>query len=185
MSAKKDKKKPVWLRDEIWDDTPDIERAKELKKTENYKKIKPFLDELHKKNREKHEKLNKMILSQKNRKEINRYFNDFIVKNGFNREISDIKEKAEKEILEYDKDWNALMAIVCIIENKFKIDEIITKHNFVSFTFENFYNIQDKAKDKKEAFYLVCFKTLKVFWKEGKINLEYRNDEPFDYDDLK
>jgi len=125
-----------------------------------------------------------MILSQKNIKEINRYFNDFIVKSGYSREISNIKEKAQKEILEYDKDWNALMALVCTIENKFKIDEIITKHNFVGFIIENYHNIQDKGINKKEAFYLVCFKTLKEFWKEGKLNLEYRNDEPFDYDDL-
>ena len=125
-----------------------------------------------------------MILSQKNIKEINRYFNDFIVKSGYSREISDIKEKAQKEILEYDKDWNALMTLVCTIENKFKIDEIITKHNYVGFIIENHHNIQDKGSNKKEAFYLVCFKALKELWKEGKLNLEYRNDEPFDYDDL-
>ncbi len=94
-----------------------------------------------------------MILSQKNIKEINRYFNDFIVKSGYSREISNIKEKAQKEILEYDKDWNALMALVCTIENKFKIDEIITKHNYVGFIIENYHNIQDKGINKKEAFY--------------------------------
>ena len=125
-----------------------------------------------------------MILSQKEIKKINRYFNDFITQLNHNREISDIQEKAKKEILEYDKDWNTLMALVCAIENRYKIDEIITKHNYVGFITENHHNIQDKGINKKEAFYLVCFKALKEFWKEGNSSLEYRNDEPFDNYDL-
>lgn len=56
MSSKKKSKKPVWLNDDIWDDTPDVEGAKELKKTENYKRLKPFLDALHKKNRKRDNK---------------------------------------------------------------------------------------------------------------------------------
>jgi len=182
MSSKKNKKKPVWLRDEIWDDTPDMDEIEKTRKTKAYQQIKPYLDEIHKRNRKNANKNDEnMILSQKNKKEINKYFNDFIVNNTYSK----IKEKAEKEILEYDKDWNALMELVNIIENKYKIDEIVSKHNYVGFIINDQHNIQDKGSDKKEAFYLVCFKALKKFWKEGKINLEYRNDEPFDYEDLK
>jgi len=58
MSSKKTNKKPVWLNDDIWDDTPDIDSADKLKETEYWKQLKPTLDEINRKARKRRRKTN-------------------------------------------------------------------------------------------------------------------------------
>ena len=56
MNSKKDKKKPIWLRDDIWNDTPDIDEINKIELTKAYQQLKSHLDKIHKQNRKKHNK---------------------------------------------------------------------------------------------------------------------------------
>ncbi len=56
MNSKKDKKKPIWLRDDIWNDTPDIDEINKIEQTKAYQQLKSHLDKIHKQNRKKHNK---------------------------------------------------------------------------------------------------------------------------------
>jgi len=129
-----------------------------------------------------------MIISKKDEKRINKYFRGFVIQNknaiwenGYSDIIKEIENK--KEVF-FNSDWNYLMALILTIENVFNIEEIISHYNYVRFKFENI-TIQDKGSSKLEAYYIVCFKTLKEFWKDGDTVVSYENHEPFDEIDLK
>ena len=121
-----------------------------------------------------------MILKKSDILLINEYFNKFLLEN--NNEESSLKDEKS---LDFYNDWNALMKLVDKIENKFLIKSIISKKNYVGFEISETNYIQDKGINKKEAYFVVCFKTLKELWKNGDIDINFINMEPFDEFDLK
>lgn len=124
-----------------------------------------------------------------NKKIINKYFREFVLRNkdviSFEEHsykiIQDIEKRSDTD---FHKNWNYLMVLIQIIENLYSVSKIITHDNYVGFEFTD-ETIQDKGYTKLEAYYLVCFKTLLKFWVEGKTTEVYLNMEPFDEFDLK
>ncbi len=131
-----------------------------------------------------------MLTSAKEKKEINKYFRDFIIThNDFfsnvNPEKNTVIKIQKRENIPFHNKWEFLMVLVQLIESKWSLEKIETRDNWVRFSFNNFDGIQDKGMTKIEAFYLCCFKILSRLWKEHKPPFEYENHEPFDEIDLK
>jgi len=129
-----------------------------------------------------------MILSKKDQIEINKYFRNFVIqyKDVISFEANSyyiIKEIESKKELDFCNNWNYIMVLVLIIEKYYGINQIVSHDNYVGFKIEND-TIQDKSFSKLCAYYLVCFKTLKKFWKQGDFPFSYENTEPFDEIDL-
>jgi hypothetical protein len=129
-----------------------------------------------------------MIISLKEQLIINQYFKKFVTKHRIfsNRRNNDnriLKEIEKQKIPEFHNNWNYLMFLVSTIEKHFKISRIVSHKNYVGFEFDDVI-IQDKGSTKQDAYFLVCFKTLKELWKEGEISLNYQNTEPFDKEDI-
>lgn len=131
-----------------------------------------------------------MLINAKEKKAINKYLREFVIAhNDFFREAdfekNTIIKIQKRENIPFHKNWEYLMVLVQLIENKWKLEKIETCDNWVKFSSNHFDNIQDKGMTKMEAFYLCCFKTLTKLWKEQKPPLIYENHEPFDEIDLK
>jgi len=130
------------------------------------------------------------------KQEINRYFQKFIllpqnhchIENHCNIDEphANIRKKIEQlHNVPFNSDWNYLMTLVQIIENKFCRMGFVSEDNYCRFEFGDYKSIQDKGMTKMDAMYSCCYRTLKAYWKEEIAPPFHRGAEPFDpADDL-
>lgn len=78
------------------------------------------------------------------------------------------------ENIDFSSNWNYMIALIILIENVFKIEQIITHSNYVRFEFHNSEkSYQDKGSSKIEAFSNCIYHILTEEWDEKK---------PYEYD---
>lgn len=131
-----------------------------------------------------------MILDEKKRKILNKYFKNFVLaqKDSFYQEDYEritIENIQKNDDIPFHENWDYLMMIVQVIENIWHLEKIETHDNWVRFSFTDFDTFQDKGRTKIDAFYLCCFRVLEHMWKEQNLPFAYENHEPFDEIDLK
>lgn len=131
-----------------------------------------------------------MITNTKEKKQLNKYFREFILeKKDYLRdeepESKTIKRISKNETIPFHRSWEYLMVLVQIIEKKWDLKNIETHDNYVRFSTGEFDGFQDKDSTKIDAFYSCCFKALEKLWKDQKPPFNYDSHEPFDKFDLK
>lgn len=118
---------------------------------------------------------------------INQYFGKFVLQHIGS--FDEIALKIAKQIennhnAPFDSDWNYLMTLVQLIENRYCTNGFESADNYFGFHTETCQNIQDKGETKMDAIYSCCHRALKEFWKDEPAPFFPRGCEPFDKEDF-
>lgn len=129
-------------------------------------------------------------MTDKEIKITNKYFRDFVLAHKNSNRFSDhenliIENIVKETYIPFNQSWDYLMILVQLIEEKWRLELIETKYNWVRFTINEFSGFQDKGSNKFMALYSCCYITLSNLWKEQKPPFKYHFNEPFDEIDLK
>lgn len=121
--------------------------------------------------------------------EINRYFQKFILSSQSYCHIDEPHTNIRKNIehlhdVPFNSDWNYLMTLVQIIENKYCRMGFASQDNYFRFELGDYKSIQDKGMTKMDAIYSCCYRTLKEYWKEDIAPPFHGGAEPFDPNEL-